>query len=227
VAWIDCLAKGDKLGRSVLFLGEHERRLDGERETHNRKKSLSVPFSAPSFFMQSSFVRFFNAMYFASHKKAKTDVVGYETFFYPLDRILHWNRIYGRWGFSQYQLVLPKENSKKGLQKILSKIADSGQGSFLAVLKLFGKQDSFLSFPMEGFTLALDFPVKPLTLSLMNELDELVLEYGGRLYLGKDARMSAGMFAKSYSHAQRFREVKRRVDPDAKFASLQSRRLEI
>src|SRR5690606_25139895 len=119
-------------------------------------------------------------------------------FFYPLDAILNWNRMYGRKGFTQYQFVLPMENYKEGLTEILKKIADYGLGSFLAVLKYFGEQDKRAknSFPMEGYTLALDFKIQPRLFRLFRELDKIVEQYGGRIYLAKDALSKGNLFPK-------------------------------
>lgn len=151
-------------------------------------------------------------------------VIPYEPFFYPLDAILHWNRGYGKAGFVQYQFVVSLEQ-KDGLIAILKKISEKGWGSFLAVLKVFGKQDSLISFPMEGYTLALDFPIRKGLFEFLDELDEIVLQYGGRLYLSKDARMKQEIFWNSYPNAGRFAEIVKQYNSDARFESLQSERL--
>ncbi len=139
------------------------------------------------------------------------------------------NRIYGKRGFLQYQCVIPKAAALEGLTHILNRTASSGMGSLLAVLKLFGSQNEngdIISSPMEGYTLALDFPVKPKAFALLNELDAMVLDYGGRLYLSKDARMHASTFERGYAGSiDRFRRVKAMWDPDNRFVSLQSQRL--
>lgn len=127
----------------------------------------------------------------------------------------------------QYQFVLPLSNSFSGLTTILQKISEKGMGSFLAVLKLFGKQDSLLSFPMEGYSLALDFPLRPDLFPFLDELDKIVEGLGGRIYLSKDARMHSSMFYKGYPRATEFVKNLKRLDPEAKFISLQRRRLEI
>lgn len=152
--------------------------------------------------------------------------MSYEPFFYPLDAILHWNRGYGTKGFVQYQFVLPLE-SKEGLIAILKKISDAGLGSFLAVLKVFGKQDDLISFPKEGYTLALDFPVRKGLFAFLDGLDEIVLQYGGRIYLSKDARMKPEIFWRGYPTAQKFADAVRRYNPQFRFNSIQARRLKI
>ena len=154
--------------------------------------------------------------------------VDIDTFFYPLDAINNWNRIYGKGGFTQYQFILPKDVSYEGLHEILSAIAQSGKGSFLAVLKLYGKaNENYLSFPMEGYSLALDFKIEPGLFELLDHLDEIVLRYGGRIYLTKDVRVSKETFEKGYPLIEKFREFRKQHGMDKKFQSLQSKRVGI
>lgn len=233
VAWIDCLKKGSGFGRSILILGEHATIADlpeGKKAAPlqlPKKKQITFPFNLPSFTLNQFTVKAFNFLYYGKNfKKEINNVVSYEPFFYPLDAILHWNRGYGKKGFVQYQFVLPLE-SKQGLIAILKKISDAGLGSFLAVLKVFGKQDDLISFPMEGYTLALDFPVRDGLFKFLDELDEIVLQYNGRLYLSKDARMKPEIFWRSYSRAQEFVDTVKKYNPGFKLTSLQARRLHI
>jgi hypothetical protein len=166
-------------------------------------------------------------LYYGKNTKREiNNVVSYEPFFYPLDAILHWNRGYGKKGFVQYQFVLPLE-SKQGLIEILKRISDEGLGSFLAVLKVFGKQDDLISFPKEGYTLALDFPVRKGLFEFLDELDEIVLKYGGRLYLSKDARMKPDIFWRGYPTAQKFIDTIKKYNPQFRINSIQARRLNI
>jgi FAD/FMN-containing dehydrogenase len=233
VAWIDCLKKGADFGRSILMLGEHATLADLP-ETKKAaplklpgKKQITFPFNLPSFVLNPFTVKAFNFLYYGKNfKKEINNVVSYEPFFYPLDAILHWNRGYGKKGFVQYQFVLPLE-SKQGLIAILNKISDAGLGSFLAVLKVFGKQDDLISFPMEGYTLALDFPVRDGLFKFLDELDEIVLQYNGRLYLSKDARMKPEIFWRSYPKANEFINVVKKYNPGFKVASIQARRLNL
>ncbi len=235
VAWIDCLARGDKLGRSLLMRGEHATpdELDTPARKANplvlpAKRKLSVPIQFPPWVLNSKSVSAFNTLYHWKHAHGTIKrVVDYDAFFYPLDFIHDWNRIYGRPGFVQYQFVLPLDQSHRGLVAILEQIASSGWGSFLAVLKLFGPDDGFMSFPMEGYTLALDFAVTDALLPFLDELDERVAENGGRIYLAKDARMKPGMFAKGYPNAEAFAEQVRRFNPDLTYRSNLSDRLGI
>lgn len=196
VAWIDCLQTGKNLGRSILMRGEHALRAElpaksSENLLKLKKKMMpTVPFYFPGFVLNAFTVRLFNLLYFGKQRaKAVKNFVDYETFFYPLDVVNDWNKIYGKSGFIQYQMVIPKEHGKEGMKKILETIAKSGNGSFLAVLKLFGKDNplAYNSFPKEGYTLALDFKVNRHLKKLIDQLDDIVEEFGGRIYLTKDS----------------------------------------
>jgi decaprenylphospho-beta-D-ribofuranose 2-oxidase len=234
VAWIDCLKKGKGFGRSVLMLGEHatEAELSEKQKTKGalnlqQKKSITFPINLPSWVLNNFTVKTFNFLFYHKNfKKEKDNVIPYEPFFYPLDAILHWNRGYGKKGFVQYQFVVPMEQ-KEALITILKKISDKGWGSFLAVLKIFGKQNDLISFPMEGYTLALDFPVRKNLFEFLEELDQIVLAHGGRIYLSKDARMKSKTFWKGYGNSKEFVSTIQKYNPLNKFRSVQSSRLEI
>jgi FAD/FMN-containing dehydrogenase len=233
VAWIDCLKKGKDFGRSILMLGEHatvEQLNDKQKQDPlklPKKTAIAFPFYMPSWLLNNFTMRLFNFfIYHKNFKKKRVTNVLYEPFFYPLDAILHWNRGYGKKGFVQYQFVIPLEN-KNGLVAILNKIAQKGWGSFLAVLKVFGEQRDLISFPMEGYTLALDFPVRDNLFEFLEELDKIVLEYNGRIYLSKDARMKSDTFWNGYSNAKKFASVIEKYDAEKKFSSVQSSRLSI
>ncbi|MDR3272976.1 MAG: FAD-binding oxidoreductase [Flavobacteriaceae bacterium] len=195
VAWIDCLQKGAKIGRSILMIGEHATLTELPKWKENPLKSkkkikLNVPFNFPSFVLNTLTVKAFNFLYyFKQRKKIINNVVDYDSFFYPLDAIYNWNRIYGKNGFIQYQFIIPKEVGKEGMTEVLKTIADSGQGSFLAVLKLYRKSspEAHNSFPIDGYSLALDFKINKQLPALVKKLDEIVEHYGGRIYLAKDA----------------------------------------
>ncbi|MDW7696041.1 FAD-binding oxidoreductase (plasmid) [Flammeovirgaceae bacterium SG7u.111] len=229
MAWIDCLKGGKQFGRSIMMAGEHAtaKEVGGKDPLAlPNKMKLAIPFNFPGFVLNQLSIKAFNFLYY--HKNTKPlieNMIPYEPFFYPLDAISDWNRMYGKKGFVQYQFVLPLETSHKGLIDILTRIGKKGMGSFLAVLKLFGKQDSLISFPMEGFTLALDFPIKKGLFEFLDELDKVVLDYGGRLYLTKDARMNPEVFWESYPNIDRFVEIVNRYNPGHKFSSMQSKRL--
>ncbi|KAA8719219.1 FAD-binding oxidoreductase [Pseudomonas cannabina] len=199
VAWIDCLARGRHSGRGVYIVGDHARY--GSLSV-NPRASLSVPVTPPVSLVNNLSLRAFNALYWHAHpRKPAPQRSAYETFFYPLDRVLHWNRLYGRKGFQQYQCVIPEQSAPHAIQLLLDVIAASGQGSFLAVLKRCGDVVSpgLLSFPLPGTSLALDFPhTRDLTESLFPRLDAIVREAGGRLYPAKDAHMSGSDFRQAY-----------------------------
>lgn len=224
VAWIDCLATGKNLGRSLLMVGEHA--TEGELTAH-KPGAIPVPFELPAFLMNKFTMKMFNFLYFnkAIHKVHKRRIP-YAPFFYPLDVASGWNKLYGKPGFLQYQFVLPFSAGVEGLRDVLERIAASGKGSMLAVLKVFGKENSnHLSFPIEGYTLALDFKVEPEIFPLLDELDEVVLGYGGRLYLTKDARMSQKTFEDSYPRVRDFEQVRAKYSATGHFSSRQSKRL--
>ncbi len=233
MAWIDCLTKGKNFGRSILMVGEHATLNElSEKQKKDplvlpKKLQLTFPFNLPSWVLNSFTVKVFNFLYYGKNfKREINNIVPYEPFFYPLDAIHHWNRGYGKKGFVQYQFVLPLE-SKQGLIEILQRISSKGLGSFLAVLKVFGKQDDMISFPMEGYTLALDFPVRKGLFEFLDELDEIVLKYKGRLYMSKDARMKTAILEKGYPYFPEFISTVKKYNPDFKFRSIQSDRLKI
>lgn len=222
VAWIDCLARGDALGRSILYCGEHAESGPIERLPNPR---FSVPFATPGWLLNRSTVSIFNAAFYGRARDGE-NVVPLDAFFYPLDAVDNWNRLYGRKGFTQYQFVLPKDSSAEGLSRILPQIAESGLGSFLGVLKLLGPaNENFLSFPIEGYTLALDFKIHQRLFPLLDELDAIVLDHGGRIYLAKDARMSRNTFRSSYPNWERFAMLRDKFAARQKFRSAQSARL--
>ena len=233
VAWIDCLKKGSALGRSLVMLGEH---LDADSVPTKFKRSpLSVPskakrivpFSFPNWILNVHTVRMFNALYYWRGKRVgKQQIVDWDSYFYPLDALLGWNKIYGRRGFAQFQCVIPLHNAERGLSDLLEEISNAGTGSFLAVLKRFGKQSSNFSFPMEGYTLALDFPVNNKTLALMNILDSITVKHNGRFYLAKDSRMSQDVFHISEQRAKAYRHYRNTADYTSGFVSAQSERLD-
>lgn len=224
VAWIDCLARGRQLGRSLLMLGEHA--TEGTLFVRPNKQ-LPVPCDMPNGLLNYSTIKLFNMLYYAKASNMRqVRHIPFESFFYPLDALANWNRLYGKSGFVQYQFVLPRASGITGLRTILEQIAASGRGSFLAVLKVFGKgNDNLLSFPTEGYSLALDFKAEPDVLRLLDDLDKLVLDYGGRIYLTKDARMSETTFKSCYPRWQEFEDIRGHFHATGKFASLQSRRL--
>jgi len=224
VAWIDCLAKGKALGRSLLMLGEPAQ---GGGYLLPSEKHLTVPFVMPATLLNSYAISAFNSLYFhRQRQKEQHRLVHYDPFFYPLDALLHWNRLYGKKGFTQYQCVLPKAAGLIGMKEILKKITLSRRGSFLSVLKSCGPHNqNHLSFPIEGYSLALDFKLESELFDLLNELDSIVAEYQGRVYLTKDVRLSEAMFKRMYPRWEEFLAIRTRYGADQKFHSYQSDRL--
>ncbi len=218
VSWIDCLS-----GREVRGLFTRGNVADvGSGPSAGRR--LAVPMSPPMSAINGVSLKVFNNAYFALGKRnAGRTIQHYREFFFPLDRISDWNRIYGPRGFFQYQSVIPPSEAVAATREMLDAIRDSGQGSFLAVLKRFGAipSEGMLSFPMEGTTIALDFPnAGPRTHELFARLDAIVLDAGGRLYMAKDARMSREMFQAGYPRAAEFAQWR-----DPAMGSAMSRRL--
>lgn len=234
VAWLDSLAKGNKLGKGVLTLGNHAKSSDLSKSfPYDLLKiaalpKFTVPFELPTATLNRFSVRILNTFLELSQSRSKS-IVHYEEFFFPLDKVNHWNRGYGKKGFIQYQFVIPLKDGRKNIRSILQQIVNSNQTPFLNVLKKFGKgeKNSFLSFPMKGYTFAIDFPVRKGLISLTKKLDKQVIDYGGRVYLGKDALLDPTSFRQMYPKFHDWLEVKRKYDPTNQFSSNLSRRLEM
>lgn len=193
----------------------------------NQKRPLSLPFFLPRFLMNGFTLRVLNLFQrigYSVHKKPT--IIPFENFFFPLDSILNWNRVYGRSGFMQYQYVLPNAFAEEGTRQILEILSKANDKCMLAVVKEFGpcSEKALLSFPMPGYTLSLDFKMSPTLFALFDKFDEVVLKYGGRLYLAKDARMSKKMM-EGYPKLNEFRDIVQKVNPDGKFTSAQVERI--
>ncbi len=232
VAWIDCLASGKSLGRGIVMCGNHAQLRDLPVPYRNnplrtqQNPGLFVPCNLPSGLLNRLTVSIFNELYYRLQAAAPQEsVVHYEPFFYPLDSIASWNRLYGSKGFIQYQLVVPEERGKDALRNVLEVIQTNGSGSFLSVLKRFGQASKLLSFPMQGYTLALDIPVMPSLHEFTERMDQIVLSYGGRVYLAKDACLKAETFKRMYPSFPEWLKIKRSVDPTDVFRSELSQRL--
>lgn len=220
VAWIDCITGTGE--RGIFMRGNNAE----DATAYNIDKSIKVPFMMPISLVNKFSLYGFNQLYYlAQVLKKRISKVHYEKFFYPLDGILDWNRIYGPKGFYQYQCVVPFENGFEAIKEMQKEIARAGQGSFLGVLKTFGDIPSLglLSFPKAGFTYALDFPNRGIkTERLFQSLDSIVSAAGGRLYLAKDARQNKSLFEKGYG-IDKINQFVKYCDP--KFSSDLSRRL--
>jgi decaprenylphospho-beta-D-ribofuranose 2-oxidase len=233
VAWVDTLAGGKHLGRSILSIGDHATEVDLNlrlRKTplkYSSKQLITFPGIPINGLLNRFTVRVFNGLWFQKarlSKKKKT--ISLDSFFYPLDGIGNWNKMYGRDGFIQYQISIP-DNSAHLIRLILEKFSEQRIPSFLSVLKRFGPQgDGMLSFPSKGWTLAVDIPAGVEGLGeLLDELDEKVVEAGGRIYFAKDSRMNPVFVEKMYPHLNEFRKIKQEIDPKNLFQSNLSRRL--
>ena len=209
VAWIDCLARGTKAGRGYYIAGNHSQNGGIKLAPVG---GLSIPIDPPFSLINTFSLRAFNSAYYNRQKKKEIcRRVSYDSFFYPLDRLLHWNRMYGQAGFQQYQCVLPQKDGSEIVRALVNEISKSGTGSFLAVLKQCGEITSpgLLSFPMHGVSLALDFPQHAQVYEqLFRKLNALVHESGGRLYPAKDAQMSAMLFKKAYPQWEQVEELR-------------------
>lgn len=224
VAWVDCLAQGEELGRGIVHAGNFAE--EGALE-YVRRWGPAVPSNTPSLMLNRYSMSWFNNLYYwIYNRNADADIDSYDSFFFPLDSIKHWNRLYGRKGFLQYQFLIPTESAKQGMQTVLTKVAQAGKGSFLAVLKKFGEgNQNLLSFPGPGLTLTLDFKYEKSLFPLLDELDKIVMDHGGRHYLAKDARLSEACFKAGYPNWEKFKKLKDGVDPQQRFSSLQSQRI--
>ncbi len=230
VAWIDCLARGRDAGRSILLLGEHaevEQLSDSQRHEKLRVKSkltASVPIELPVSLLNRLSIKLFNEVYYRTQRPGRR-IVQYDNYFFPLDAVQNWNRIYGRRGFVQYQCVVGGDDSRDALQRILNFVLETGQGSFLAVLKKLGPANRYMSFPMEGYTITLDFPAQPELLGSLDKLDAILAEHRGRVYLAKDARAPRELVERGYPEIEAFRKLRQSIDPKQKIRSALSERL--
>lgn len=271
VAWIDCLAGGEHLGRGIAMFGHHAsaaelgancsaeanpsqppldrggadlalplsrgswRGVASNRSCENplqtkTRSTRSLPFDFPSWALNPLSISAFNKLYYYRESRKKEPFLAdYDSYFYPLDAIGQWNRMYGKRGFVQYQCVIPEATALAGMTALLQELSASRRASFLAVLKRFGAEGKgLLSFPMPGFTLALDLPLRDKgVFSLLEKLDHIVLQHGGRVYLAKDARISAESFITMYPRYVEWLKIKQSIDPANRFNSSLARRLNI
>jgi decaprenylphospho-beta-D-ribofuranose 2-oxidase len=236
VGWVDALASGPALGRGILETAEFEPPAEdggdrgrGGEAGEPAPRRIGLPFALPGALLNRRTVGLFNRLYHARVPEGGRErVLPLGAFLYPLDAIEGWNRLYGPSGFHQFQCALPDAQAPRGLRALLETISAAGSASFLAVLKTLGGEGAgHLSFPLRGYTLALDFPVRPGTRELLGRLERIALEHGGRVYLAKDACLSPQAFRRMYPRLDAFREVLRRVDPGRRMMSDLARRLDL
>jgi len=215
--WVDCLTGGKSFGRGVVYFAEHVEPSSSEPLKYPYRNSRNVPFYAPSWLLNPLSIRLHNYLLF-SRAKTGEQLVDLDRYFYPLDRIRNWNRLYGHRGFIQYQFCLPEENSADGIRQVLETIRNSPDVPFLSVLKRHGERppEAVHSFPIRGYSLALDFPRTSTIFELVKRLDELVWRHGGKIYLAKDA-----------CSAPRMGRVHPTAFGESKFSSLLRERLSV
>ena len=228
VSWVDCMTKGRSMGRGIITRGDHAPSTEGQLTPPSTAK-ITVPLDAPSGLLNPLSIRVFNELWFRkAPKKRDREEQSIGTFFHPLDGVNDWNRLYGRRGFVQYQFAVP-DAATETVRLAIETLSRSGVPSFLAVLKRFGSGNpGHLSFPTPGWTLALDLPVGPSELPrVLDTLDALVLEAGGRVYLAKDSRLDPASFRAMYPRYEEFLAVKNAIDPRGVVISDLARRLEL
>jgi FAD/FMN-containing dehydrogenase len=228
MAWVDCLARGGAMGRGILSKGRWADPAQAPAEPPRRPFSPTLPFDLPSWALAAWNMRIFNSVVYRSHVRARKHVVHPLRFFHILDGVRHWNRAYGRRGMTQYQPVLPIDPSGASYRRFFEVLTNSGEGSFLCVVKDFGAEGKgLLSFPMPGITVNVDLPVRGArTQALVDRLNEVVLEAGGRVYLAKDAfTRPEHLRAMEGARLVAFQEARRKWDPEGRLASAQSVRL--
>jgi FAD/FMN-containing dehydrogenase len=230
VAWIDALKRGRGMGRGILIRGRWAEPPEAPAEPPAPKRRLTFPVDLPGWVLSRPAVAAFNTLYYHRHpRRMRRGVVHPESFFYPLDAIRDWNRLYGRRGFTQYQCVLPKpgaaERARRFLE-LLTGLGELGAASFLCVLKDCGEEgEGLLSFPRPGVSLALDIPLRERTQELVDRLNERLIDEGGRIYLAKDALTRPEHFRAMEPRLPAFEAVRQSYDPEGRIRSAQSVRL--
>lgn len=227
VSWVDTVARGKAMGRGILFVGRWATPDEAPPGVPQPASTVAMPFSLPSGLLNRFTIGMFNQAIYTSHfKKKKTGVVNPDQYFYPLDRVHHWNRVYGKRGVTQHQSVIPYEAGRKGVEQLLNVLATAGTASFLTVIKDCGAEgDGVLSFPKPGISLALDIPIRDDSPQVIQRLNHIVRDAGGRIYLTKDGLSSAEDFRAMEPRLERFLTIKNQWDPTGQFRSAQSDRL--
>jgi FAD/FMN-containing dehydrogenase len=227
VGWIDCLTRGRHMGRGILMAGDWAPAGEAPSRFPHPHPRVSMPFDLPSWTLGRTSVAAFNEAFYWKHlARERSGLVHWETFFYPLDAIGDWNRMYGKRGFTQYQCVLPDSAGRDAARRVLEILTQRGGASFLCVIKDCGPEgEGILSFPRSGISIALDIPIRDHTQELVDALNEQVLREGGRIYLTKDQFTRREHFQAMEPRLGRFQEIRRKWDPEGRIKSAQSVRL--
>jgi len=227
VGWIDCLARGKNMGRGILIRGRWATQEEAPARLPQAKRAFAIPFRCPSWVMSQPIMQLFNVLYYWKHwRRQRSGIAHPQSFFYPLDAIRHWNRLYGKQGVTQYQCVLPDEAGRGAARRLLDILSARGGASFLCVIKDCGAEGTgMLSFPRRGISIALDLPVRADTQALVDALNEQTIKEGGRIYLTKDALTRKEHFMSMEPRLGAFNDIRRHWDPAGKFKSAQSIRL--
>jgi FAD/FMN-containing dehydrogenase len=227
MGWIDCLSRGRRMGRGILMKGRWADPAEAPRRPPRPKRRITIPFDFPAFVLGPLTVRAFNtALYWQHLRRRRRAIVHPESFFYPLDILRAWNRMYGRRGLTQHQCVLPNEAGPGAARRFLEVLVSRGGASFLCVIKDCGPEGvGMLSFPRPGISIALDIAVRPETQALIDALNECVIKEGGRIYLAKDAFTRADHYQAMDPRVAEFQRVRRLWDPEGRLRSAQSERL--
>jgi decaprenylphospho-beta-D-ribofuranose 2-oxidase len=227
VGWIDCLSKGAAMGRGILMRGRWAEAAQAPRRFPGRLRRFTVPFPLPEFLLSRATVAAFNEVYYRAHFRSGTRrVVHPEKWFYPLDAILHWNRIYGRRGFTQYQCLLPESRGRQAVSQFLELLTSTGGASFLCVIKDHGAEgEGLLSFPMPGTSIALDMAIRDDTQVIVDALNEYVIAEGGRIYLAKDTFTRQRHFRAMERRLPEWERIRKIWDPEGTLRSAQSVRI--
>jgi len=225
VSWIDTNAKKGNLGRGIIYIGEHIEYKNDSLVKHN---SLKIPFNFPNFFLNNFFLKLLSKIYFLKNLKFKERIVELKKYFYPLDNIENWNKIYGVLGFVQIQILLRNQNAAINLKKIILFFQKKNQVSFVSTLKKMGKKNkNLLSFPDNGYTITFDVKNNANLVIFHYELEKILKKMNAKFYLTKDALMTKEYFQMNCSNISKFIRYKKIYDPKFKFTSYQSKRLSI
>ena len=223
--WIDTNAKNKNLGRGIVYIGEHAKH---KNKNYVKHSSLKIPFDFPSLFLNNFFLKLLSKIYFLKNLKFKERIIDLKKYFYPLDNIENWNKIYGKMGFVQIQILLSNQNPVANLRKIILFFQQKNQISFFSTLKKMGKKNkNLLSFPENGYTITFDIKNNSNLKTFYNELEKILIKMNAKIYLTKDALMTKEYFQKTYLNINKFIRYKKIYDPKCKFTSYQSKRLGI